>query len=557
MSEKVFVSSDQHLTNNVPFCFKYELGSVDKVEVVSLYFKKLTNALLAVEDDKGAQLPVQYITDIEPLEKQNFEIDLSELKKLSKFFNKTNYHYTIICYDEEFLSITKQYTEWNSDFTRLVSTYLKNNNVSLAEALPQVEEVIKTNTENVYVQEKYDNYEWRVSDPIRLIPYVNSDNKKVLIKNYGLIDFKNVEIQVKKNNEVINIFKIDELKSFEKYVIKFSFIDKSYSYQIHCDDENYQWFRTQIRTNWKLRVQNNIPLSTAKNAIKQATMIAFTVSNKLFEVAMDHYDEYVSDNNGNIRNFGKLREDENKKKCYYQCLGVDSFVFGGRPWNNKWVVGSGASDKVIELGYVANEYHAGGYYDGTNIRVKKDRVDDISKSHVINVKLTHEFGHAWGCGHAGIWSHSIFEKNKSIKAPTVDSEPFIIPELANLIAPDCPYYQFYGNSGIPCGYTNVDVWIYNNIEKYIDKDTADKYKKRLEENRDLRNQRANEFNSIQPNKYPWKAKYSYIWNYGANQARTTACVKEMTDYCNNKCDQSAREYFELTGYNISYRVYTL
>lgn len=559
MSEKKYIDENVKFSNSIPFHFEYELGDKDKVKVVNCYLKTLKDIYLTVEDDKGARMPVWIIPEIEPLEIQEFEIDLSGLKSISKFFAETAYHYTaVLPDDEEYNEIVNTYKIWNTDLTKLMSDYKKANSIeNIRDVLPKVESVVETNTEGKYIQEKYDNYEWRVGNPIRLVPFVNSKNKKILIKNYGLIDFKNVKIQVKKNDKVVDIFLIENLKSFERYIISFPFVDESYTYEISCDDENYKWFKDNIRTNWKMRIQNDISLNTAKNAIKQITMIAATVSSKLFEVAMDHYHEFVSDNGGNIRNFGRLVNDENKKKCYYQCLGVDSMKFGGRPWNNNWVVGAGASDKVMELGYVANEYHAGGYNNGTLLRVKEDRVNDISKSHVINVKLTHEVGHSWGCGHAGIWTHSIYEKNKSVKAPTVDSEPFIIPEIANLIAPDCPYYKFYGNSGIPCGYTSVDIWVYKNAEQYVDKEIADKYKKRLEENRELRNQRANHFNSIQPSKYPWKAEYIYPWGWGANQSRTTACVKEMTDYLNRNCDQSAKEYFDMTGYNIGYRVCTL
>lgn len=559
MSEKKYVDESVKFSNSIPFHFEYELGDKDKVKVVNYYLKTLKDIYLTVEDDKGARMPVWIIPEIEPLEIQEFEIDLSGLKSISKFFAETAYHYTaVLPDDEEYNEIVNTYKIWNTDLTKLMSDYKKANNIeSIRDILPKIESIVETNAEGKYVQEKYNDYEWRVGDPIRLVPFVNSENKKILIKNYGLIDFKNVKIQVKKDDNVVDIFLIENLKSFEKYVISFPFIDESYTYDFSCNDENYKWFKDNIRTNWKMRIQHDISLNTAKNAIKQITMIAAAVSSKLFEVAMDHYHEFVSDNGGNIQKFGRLADDENKRACYYKCLGVDSMEFGGRPWNNNWVVGAGASDKVMELGYVANEYHGGGYNSGVRLRVKEDRINDISRSHVINVKLTHEVGHSWGCGHAGIWTHSIFEKVKTIKAPTVDSEPFIIPEIANLIAPDCPYYKLYSSSGVPCGYTSVDTWIYKNAEKYLDdKDAANRYKKRLEENRELRNQRAKEFNVIS-NKYPWLPEYAYIRNLGKDQARTTACVREQTSYLNSKCDQSAREYFELTGYNIGYKVCTL
>lgn len=548
--------SNAHITSEDPIYVSIE-GCLDEnstndvVRVINLFPKTLSSILVILNDDKGNQMPVTQIDELKPCEGIDVNVPIGNFKALSKAFAESSYHYSVMCENAEYKSFLGTPEVWSTSMTfAMKNVFEVEPDLKVADVFPKTVS-FKENSAGTdrYQREMYNAYEFRVNDPLRLVPYVNN-YKKIIFKSFCLKEIKDVSIYITKKgtDKKSEIFKIDSLKPFDRYEIEFPFVEQGDVYSYDSPDATYQWFKTNVRTHWKMRVQNNIPMQTAKNCILQATMIGAAVSSKLFEAAMDHYNDITNDNGGTIRNFGikNLLQDENKKKCYFQCIGVDSDNSGGRPWNNRFRVGAGASDQIFDIGFVGDNYRAGGYATSTEVRVKRSQIDSISKTHVFDVKLTHEFGHRWGCGHAGIWTHSIMERNKSVRCPTVDSNPFILPEVGNIIAPDSPYYDLYNDDKVQCGYTAFDVWVYKHLDEmvnssYITKETADKYKERLLKNREERNRAGKELNAVNA-KYPWKAEYA--WNIGASMARDIALLAEKSNIV-KKYDLSAQQYLEM------------
>lgn len=539
-----------------------ENGDKDKVTVVNLFPKTLENFLVLLNDTNGNQMPVGGFDSLEPGYGDEIDVDIEKYKSMSKLLaEKGGFYTTYFSDDKDYVDMKDVHMDWTPRLASVIADVVNKKNISVREALPKVEYVENSAGTSRYRQEKYDGFEFRVNEPVRIIRF-NDNKRKVLVKSWCLKTIRDVDIVMEeKDGTKLTVYTIDELKPFDKYILEFPYASDDCKWSFVCGDETYQWFQKNIRTHWKLLVQNNMDMSMARNYIMMTTMLGFAVSSKLFECAMDHYDSLTNDNNGVLRQFNvkNLLADENKKKCYYTCIGVDSYRYGGRPWTNGFKVGHGASDKICILGIVGDNYKAGGYTVGNDVNVKRAQIASVSKTHTIDVKMMHEFGHMWGCGHMGIWTHSIMD-SKTVRCPTVDGDPYILPEVGNIIAKDCPYYGLYADDKVQCGYTSFDKWVYDNVDKfvgegegkYFTEQQAKDYKERLEENRDKRNQNAKAFNAIL-GRYPWKPEHAIP---ALALARQVACLAEQSSFCKT-CDNSAQQYLELADDKMGYSVKTI